>query len=70
MMCVPFYIIMSVLYHCTAVHLFPALCAFWFLEQKVLRKDQVHGTVLMIQLMRNSPVWEYIGQNPGKWKPH
>ena len=46
------------------VHLFPALCTFWF-----LKKNGVSVTVLMIQLTRNSPTCIYIGQNPRKWKP-
>ena len=31
---------------------------------------KLHGTVLMIQLMRNSPTCAYIGQHLRKWKPH
>ena len=50
-------------------HLFPALHAFCFLKKIALRKNRVSGTVLMIQLMRNSPTCAYIGQNPRKWKP-
>ena len=75
MMCVPFYIIMLVLYHCTAVHLFPALSAFWFLIKNVLHKNCVSGNVVMIELTRNSPTCIYIGQNLhswklSRWKPH
>ena len=42
------------------VHLFPTLHAFWFQEKTALRKNGVSGTVLMIQLMRNSPTCAYI----------
>ena len=37
------------------IHLFPDLLSFWFLEKTTLRENGVCGTVLMFQLMRNSP---------------
>ena len=38
-------------------------------EKNALSENRVSGTVLMIQLMRNSPTCAYIGQNPSMWKP-
>ena len=37
------------------LHLFPVYHAFWFLEKTMLRKNFVSRTVLMIELMQNSP---------------
>ena len=42
------------------LHLFINLCVFWFLEKNTLCKICVSGTVLMIQLPRNSPTNVYI----------
>ena len=52
------------------IHLFPMLRAFWLLKKLALRKNWVSGTVLMIQLTRNSPTCKQIDQNPLKWKLH
>ena len=41
------------------VQLFPDLHAFWFLEKTALQENRVSGTVLMFQLMWNSPTSEY-----------
>ena len=40
---------------CYSIHLFPALHAFWFLENPALHENRISGTVLMIQLTWNSP---------------
>ena len=37
-------------------------------EKTKLPKNCASGTVLMIQLTRNSPTCSYISQNPRKWK--
>ena len=37
--------------------------------KNTLSENRVSGTVLIIQLTRNSPTCVYIGQNPHKWKP-
>ena len=50
-------------------HLFPALQAFWYLKKTALCENRINGTVLMIQLMLNSPTCTYIGQNLLMWKP-
>ena len=39
------------------------------LKKIVLHENCVGGTILMIQLTRNSPTCGYIGQNLLKWKP-
>ena len=38
-------------------------------EKTALHENHVSGTVLMIQLTRNSPTCAYIDQNPRKWIP-
>ena len=37
------------------VHLFPSLRVFWFLKKTALHKTYLSGTVIKIQLTRNSP---------------
>ena len=44
----------------------PYCVYFGFLKKSTL----FSGTVLMIQLMQNSPTCAYISQNQHKWKPH
>ena len=46
------------------IHLFPALHAFWLLEKTALSENCISGTLLMIQLTRNSTICTYIGENP------
>ena len=43
----------------------PHIACILFFEKKY-----ISGTVLMIQLMQNSPTCAYISQNQHKWKPH
>ena len=38
-----------------ALHLFPALRAFWFLKKNALGKNPINRTVLVIQLERRIP---------------
>ena len=45
------------------LHLFLALCAFWFLEETPLRKNHVGGTLLKTQLMQNSSAQNRISGN-------
>ena len=46
-----------------AVHLFPALYAFWFFEKTKFAKIHNGGTVLKIQLTRDSPTNTHISKN-------
>ena len=39
------------------------------LEKSVTCKNRISGTVLIIQLMQDSPTYTYIGKNPRKWRP-
>ena len=45
------------------LHLFPALCAFWFLEKTALCKNHVGGTLLKTQLTQNSSAQNRISGN-------
>ena len=47
----------------------PRIACIWYLKKTALCENRINGTVLMIQLMRNSPTCTYIGQNPLMWKP-
>ena len=50
------------------LHIFPALCSFWFLEIIALGKFCICGTLLLTQLMKKKTC-AYIGQKLCKWKP-
>ena len=44
----------------------PRITRILVFEKTELRKNHISGTVLMIQLMQNSPTCAYIGQNLSK----